>query len=284
MEKKEALNQEMTMDDASRIKNMTSGQVIPEDLDLKNLLCDEMVLSFDEALYNGKKFFHMTQVPPHKMITLNENDYRDNYIHGMNLSNDQLLLIQELDTNSVLLPDKYVRDHYEYRHQNGGVPNPHIYEPKTNPRDSDVYRKHINVHSYLCSDLLETMAINPATLHPGAEAVELAINPATLHLVAVELAVELAINPAALHPAAVDLAVELAINPAMLHPVAAELAVELAVELAIIPATLHPAAVDEDSSATTLKKNNDVDYADFINEKLDIDNHISAGRQCEYYV
>ena len=132
MEKKEALNQEMTMDDASRIKNMTSGLVIPEDLDLKNLLCDEMVLSFDEALYNGKKFFHMTQVPPHKMVTLNENDCRDNYIHGMNLSNDQLLLIQELDTNSVLLPDKYVRDHYEYRHQNGGVPNPHICEPKTN--------------------------------------------------------------------------------------------------------------------------------------------------------
>lgn len=66
----------------------------------------------------------------------------------------------------------------------------------------------------------------------------------------------------------------------MLHPVAAE----LAAELAIIPATLHPAAVDEDSLATTLEKNNDVDYADFVNEKLDIDNHISAGRQYEYYV
>ena len=81
MKKKEALNQEMTVDDLSHIKNMTSGQVDPEELVLKNLLCDNTVSkTFDEALNNGKQGFHMTQVSPFKMITLNKQDYKDNYI------------------------------------------------------------------------------------------------------------------------------------------------------------------------------------------------------------
>ncbi len=81
MKQKEALNQEMTVDDLSCIKNMTSGQVVPEELVLKNLLCDNTVFkTFDEALNNGKKGFHMIQVPPFKMITLNKQDYKDNYI------------------------------------------------------------------------------------------------------------------------------------------------------------------------------------------------------------
>ena len=51
----------------------------------------------------------------------------------MNLSADQLQLLRDLDAKSVLLPDIYVRDKYEYRPQNGGIPNPHICELATDP-------------------------------------------------------------------------------------------------------------------------------------------------------
>ena len=158
IEKTQAANQEMTIDDLPRIEIRTSGQEIPEELVLKNILCVNTVFeTFNEALNNGKKFYHMTNVLPFKMVTLNKKDFKNNYIQSMNLSADQLQLLCDLDAKSVLLPDIYVRDKYEYPPQNGGIPNPHICELATDPNNPDVYREHINHHSYLCSDLLETM-------------------------------------------------------------------------------------------------------------------------------
>ncbi len=70
----------------------------------------------------------------------------------MNLSEDQKLLFQELDGKPVLLPDNYVRLNYEYDPQNGGVPNPHIFNP-----DTQVFRDKINDSCYLCNGLVLTM-------------------------------------------------------------------------------------------------------------------------------
>ena len=62
--KKNKRIQVMTYEGLSHIKNSTSGQLIPEELDIKNLLSDDRVFkSFDEALSNSKYGYHITQIP-----------------------------------------------------------------------------------------------------------------------------------------------------------------------------------------------------------------------------
>jgi hypothetical protein len=130
--KKNKRIQVMTDEGLSHVKNSTSGQLIPDELDIKNLLSDDRVFkSYDEALNNNKYGFHVTQIPPSKMACINKEDYVDHYIQEMNLSEDQTLLLQELDGKPVLLHDNYVRRNYEYDPQDGGVPNLHICDPDT---------------------------------------------------------------------------------------------------------------------------------------------------------
>ena len=143
----------MTDEGLSHVKDSTSGQLIPEELDIKNLLSGDRVFnSFDEALNNNKYGFHITQIPPSKMARLNKEDYVDYYIQEMNLSEDQKLLLQELEGKPVLLPDNYVRRKYEYDPRDGGIPNPHICDP-----DTLVFRDKIHDSCYLCNDLVLTM-------------------------------------------------------------------------------------------------------------------------------
>jgi hypothetical protein len=91
---KEVRIQVMTDEGLSHVKDLTSGQLILEELDIKNLLSDDRDFnSFDEALNNNKYGFHVTQIPPSKMACLNKEDYVDHYIQEMNLSEDQTLLL-----------------------------------------------------------------------------------------------------------------------------------------------------------------------------------------------
>lgn len=93
--------------------------------------------------------FHPTQILPSKMISLNKEDFVDNFIPELNLSKDQEHQLDEFKNKSVLLPDNYVRKYYEYDPHMGGLPNPHICHP-----DNGGMRDKILPCSYLCSDLI----------------------------------------------------------------------------------------------------------------------------------
>jgi hypothetical protein len=81
----------------------TIGQQIPEVFHIDRLVGDFTFNNFDEAINHYQVGFHVTQIPPTKMILFNRDDFVDNYLQGMNLTTDQKVLFQELDDNPITL-------------------------------------------------------------------------------------------------------------------------------------------------------------------------------------
>ena len=75
---------------------------------------------------NNEFTFHITQVPPDKMLKLDKDAYINEEIPRVKISSEQSRLMDDLNNKQVLLPDSYVRKKHEYNPGNGGVAIPHI--------------------------------------------------------------------------------------------------------------------------------------------------------------
>jgi hypothetical protein len=101
---------------------------------------------------NNEFTFHITQVPPNKMLKLDKDTYINEEIPQVKISSEQSQLLDDLNNKQVLLPDSYVRKKHEYNPENGGVAILHIKHPYNYS-----WRATIHPNTYLCSDLVEAM-------------------------------------------------------------------------------------------------------------------------------
>jgi hypothetical protein len=105
--------------------------------------------TFREAIQNDEYCFHLTVVPPEKMLVLDSDDFCAQEMPGTALGNVMENLMNELDGKQVLLPDSYVRKKHPY----DVSPIPHI----KNPHLENVWRTPTHTDVFLCSDLVVAM-------------------------------------------------------------------------------------------------------------------------------
>jgi hypothetical protein len=65
--------------------------------------------TFREDIQNDEYCFHLTIVPPEKMLVLDSDDFRAQQMPGTALGHVMENLMNELDGKQVLLPDSYAR-------------------------------------------------------------------------------------------------------------------------------------------------------------------------------
>ncbi len=129
-----------------------SSEVIPTPFCLNALFRqDEITKDFENSQKSGFTGVHFSPVPPSKLAYFDREAYMRlyaGYVHE--LSQVQLTVLDELNGQQCIMPDRIVRDHHDFDPESGGAPIPHILLDQVN----DVWRDKVHNSVYLCNDVI----------------------------------------------------------------------------------------------------------------------------------
>ena len=112
---------------------------------------DEITKDFENSQTKGFTGVHFSPVPPIKLAYNDREEYMRLYADNVHeLRQVQLMVLEELNGQQCIMPDRMVRDIHNFDPESGGAPIPHILLDQAN----DVWRVIEHDCMYLCNDVI----------------------------------------------------------------------------------------------------------------------------------